>query len=296
MTIQPQPSPLALRVLRFPLTLLVGEFVLVAGVASAYSALVHRLIPPSHDWPNFVGAMGLVVLIIALWKGIQQGLEGRVDRELGFSRFGRELGAGLVIGFAIFVLIALTVAGLGGLTFRGVRGLGDISGMLVVGLVPGVFEEMLFRGIALRHLERLVGTWGALFITAAFFGGAHLFNRDATWFAAVAIAFEAGVLLGGAYLLTRRLWMVVGIHAAWNFTQGWVFSAPVSGGPAPAGLLIVDRHGPAWLTGGAFGLEASAVAMVIATLAGCLMTYLAWRRGEFVPPMWRRPAMVAKVL
>jgi hypothetical protein len=76
------------------------------------------------------------------------------------------------------------------------------------------------------------------------------------------------LLLGAAYLLTRRLWLAMGIHSGWNFTQGWIFSVPVSGGKAPEGLLLTTRHGPEWLTGGAFGLEASAVAMVVATLAG----------------------------
>jgi hypothetical protein len=125
-------------------------------------------------------------------------------------------------------------------------------------------------------------------VTSAFFGLAHIMNPGATWFAAVAIAFEAGILLGGAYMLTRRLWLAIGLHAGWNFTQGWIFSVPVSGGKAPEGLLLVQRHGPEWLTGGAFGLEASAVAMVVATSAGCVLLWLAHRRGRFVAPMWAR--------
>ena len=99
---------------------------------------------------------------------------------------------------------------------------------------------------------------------------------------------EAGILLGAAYLLTRRLWLAVGIHAAWNFTQGWVFSVPVSGGNAPLGLLITRRIGPDWLTGGDFGLEASVVAMVVATITGAAMLVLAVRKGRIQPPMWRR--------
>ena len=37
-------------------------------------------------------------------------------------------------------------------------------------------------------------------------------------------------LLAAAYMLTRRLWLCIGIHFAWNFTQGGIFSAAVSGG------------------------------------------------------------------
>jgi hypothetical protein len=63
-----------------------------------------------------------------------------------------------------------------------------------------------------------------------------------------------------------------------------VFSVPVSGGKAAAGLLVTERHGPEWLTGGAFGLEASAVAMAVVTVAGLALLALAMRRGRAMPP------------
>ena len=162
--------------------------------------------------------------------------------------------------------------------------------MLALGIVSGVFEEVLFRGVLLRHLEQMTGTWIALLITSALFGAGHIFNPDATWFAAFAIAVEAGLLLGAAYLFTRRLWLAIGIHAAWNFTQGWVFSVPVSGGEAPLGLLITRRIGADWLTGGDFGLEASAVAMVVASVAGVVLLRMAIARNGIVLPMWRLQA------
>ena len=153
-------------------------------------------------------------------------------------------------------------------------------------ITSGLFEETLFRGVLFRHIEAMLGSWAALAVTSALFGAAHLGNPGASLFAAFAIAVEAGILLGAAYLLTRRLWLAVGIHAAWNFTQGWVFSIPVSGGDAPLGLLITRREGADWLTGGAFGLEASVVAMLAATLMGLILLRLAIRRGEVRPPMW----------
>jgi hypothetical protein len=160
--------------------------------------------------------------------------------------------------------------------------------MLAIAVVSGTMEETLFRGIVQRHMETMVGTWGSLAFTSALFGALHITNPDATWFSSLAIALEAGILLGAAYLLTRRLWLAIGIHAAWNFTQGWVFSVPVSGGDAPLGLLITRRVGPDWLTGGDFGLEASAVAMVVATLAGLLMLHRAIAKRGLIAPMWRR--------
>jgi len=158
--------------------------------------------------------------------------------------------------------------------------------VLAMAIASGLFEELIFRGILFRQIEAMAGSWVALALTSAFFGAAHLANPDVTWFAAFAIAVEAGVLLGAAYMLTRRLWLAVGIHAAWNFTQGWIFSAPVSGGKALDGLLFTHRSGPDWLTGGGFGLEASAVAMVVATTAGVVMLVLAIKRGRVIAPRW----------
>lgn len=189
----------------------------------------------------------------------------------------------------VFSGAAMVAVMAGAMTIEGLRGgIGNLWGMLSMALISGLFEELLFRGIAFRQLERLLGSWAALALTCAFFGLAHLGNPGATWFAAFAIAVEAGVLLGAAYMYTRRLWLAVGIHAAWNFTQGWVFSVPVSGGSAPEGLLRTSFPGPEWLTGGAFGLEASVPALVVATAAGLWLLRLGILRHGLIAPVWRR--------
>ena len=119
------------------------------------------------------------------------------------------------------------------------------------------------------------------------FGLAHVLNPGATWFSSFAIAVEAGLLLGGAYMLTRSLWMPIGLHAAWNFTQGAIFGVPVSGNPTQ-GLLLARLSGPNILSGGDFGLEASIIALIMATVGGAWLVVLAVRRGEVVQPSWVR--------
>jgi hypothetical protein len=166
-----------------------------------------------------------------------------------------------------------------------------LTGLLPALLGPGIFaavsEEMLFRGVLFRWLEEFGGSWVALLLTSAFFGAVHLRNPNATMLAAVGIAFEGGVLLGGAYMLTRSLWLPMGIHAAWNFTQGEIFGIPVSG-RSVHGLLAARLTGSPLLTGNGFGLEASPIAMVVATAAGVWLVVLAVRRGQLVQPWWTR--------
>ena len=138
-----------------------------------------------------------------------------------------------------------------------------------------------------RHLEDFGGSWFALALTSALFGVAHIFNPNATFFSSFAIAVEAGILLGGAYMLTRSLWAPIGLHAAWNFTQGQVFDVPVSGIDG-TGLVEAKLSGPELLSGGTFGLEASVIALVIATGAGIWLVVRAVRAGHVLRPWWVR--------
>jgi membrane protease YdiL (CAAX protease family) len=132
-----------------------------------------------------------------------------------------------------------------------------------------------------------------LIITSALFGLAHLFNANATWASSLAIMVEAGGLLGGAYLLSGNLWLPIGLHAAWNFTEGFIFDVSVSGSDVH-GLVQSKLSGPVILSGGAFGLEASMIGVLLSIPLGAVLIGLAARRGRIVPPMWlRRSALAA---
>ena len=274
------------RFLRHPLVLLVGGFVAFTALYVLTGLAAGRVAALRNTPLQMLIVLACGALAIWLYQLMKRRIEGREDTDFAHQAAGPELATGLVIGFLLFSATAGVVMLLGGLTVDGVRGTGRLWSMLSMAIASGLFEEIIFRGIVFRHLETLAGSWIALFLTSAFFGVAHLINPDATWFAALAIATEAGILLGAAYMLTRRLWLACGIHAAWNFTQGWVFSAPVSGGKAAEGLLVTHLRGPAWLSGGSFGLEASVVAMVLVTSAGVALLVLAIRQGNAVPLPW----------
>ena len=215
-------------------------------------------------------------------------VERRALHEFGRAGALQELAAGLLIGAGLFSAALGVLALLGGYRITGVRDdWGVVLLPLCVSVAAAVIEEILLRGVLFRLLEASLGSWIALAISAAVFGVGHLANPNASPFAALAIALEAGVLLAAAFMLTRRLWLAIGIHAAWNFTQSGIFSVPTSGIPMN-GLFIGSLSGPQWLTGGAFGAEASVVAVVLCGAAGAVMLVLAARRGHFVAPPWRR--------
>jgi membrane protease YdiL (CAAX protease family) len=229
-----------------------------------------------------------LTLVFATYKLAIRRLGERPHDDLAMAGAPRQLGLGLLLGFVLFSAIVGVAALADVYNIVGQGGTGQLAMMLVTtAIMPAFMEELLFRGILFRWLEEFGGSWFALALTSALFGLGHIFNPNASALSSFAIAIEAGVLLGGAYMLTRSLWMPIGLHAAWNFTQGFVWDVPVSGFDGD-GLVTARLSGNELLSGGAFGLEASLIAMVVATLAGVWLVLRAVRGGQLVRPWWVR--------
>jgi len=232
--------------------------------------------------------VGWAAVGFAVYLAFVRLVERRPVAELGLPGMGRQLGVGVLIGAGLYTacILILMVAGI----YR-IDGLNPISAMLTaipLALSSGIFEELLFRGALFRIVEEWLGSWISLAVSSLVFGLVHLINPNATLTGAIFISAEAGVLLAAAYMLTRRLWMSMGFHMAWNYTQSGVFSGIVSGNDAKPGLIRPVIDGPALLTGGAFGVESSAVAFLLCTTTGVILLIMAARRGHIVPPFWKR--------
>jgi len=270
--------------------LLALVFVVPAFIAEAWvPRLAHSLGPMAAASLSALAACGLGWAAYAAYVRV---VERRPLVEFGRRGALKELVAGVLIGTALFGTTIAVLAALGLYRIHGMRELSVLVVPLAISVGAGAIEEILFRGIVFRIVERSLGTWIALLISAALFGLVHLGNPRASLLGAVAIIFEAGIMLAGAYLLTRRLWLPIGIHIGWNFTQGGVFSVPVSGF-ALTGLFDSTLSGPEWLSGGEFGAEASIVAVVVCVALALVFLTLAARRGHFIAPHWRRSSDAA---
>lgn len=280
--------PLWRRIVDYPLVAMIIAVVLYIAAVAIGIALRPISLPLGPAWNEIVHAVVEICLVLAVYKFVIVRLGERRRDDLPAHHAMRNLGLGLVAGLIIFSAVVGLAALVG--VYR-ITGTGDASRLLVelvgTAIIPGFMEEMLFRGILFRWLEEFGGSWAALFLTSALFGLAHIMNPNATWFASFAIAVEAGILLGGAYMLTRSLWFPMGLHAAWNFTQGEIFDVPVSG-LGEHGLVQAKLSGPPLLSGGEFGLEASLLALLVATAAGIWIVWTAVKKGELVKPRWVR--------
>lgn len=211
-------------------------------------------------------------------------IERRWPAEFSLSRFAPQFSAGVLLGAGLFTLVVGLMWVAGAFTVTGTTlDAAWLGPLLVGGLGAGVFEEIVFRGVIYRITEEGLGTWPALAISALIFGGVHLVNEGATLWSALAIAIEAGILLGLLYNVTRSLWPCIGLHAAWNFTQGAVWGVPVSGHVEKEPSFVQSvRNGPDWLTGGTWGAEASVLAVIVCGAASAVLLVLALRRNTIV--------------
>lgn len=278
-----------LRVLQFPLVrlILLGPLLfLMAGISNGFWGHTFA------DRPLIgIGMAALMVALgFAVYVAFVKFVELRAVSELALPMMGRELGLGMLVGAGLYTLCVLVLMALGVYRIEGINPLAMLLPSVAMALSSGVFEELLHRGTIFRNVEDLLGSWIALLASALFFGLRHLGNADGNIIGALAITIEAGLLLAAAYLLTRRLWLSIGFHIAWNFTQSGIFSGSVSGAFEKPGLFKAIIEGPPLLTGGKFGMEATIVALLICTTVGLAMLRMAVRRSNIVPPFWRRTA------
>lgn len=229
-------------------------------------------------WPQLLaGALSFLA-----YRFFVQRIEKRPLTEFNPRGAVRELGGGLLAG----TLLACSLFGI--LALAGAFRLDGYDGMSVeivrrtaTGFLVGLHEEMLLRGIVLTIMEASFGSAFGLAGSAILFGLGHLPSEGAA-VVAIVNTMAGGITLGAAYLATRRLWLPIGIHIAWNVTIGQIFSAVVSGHGTEPGLLRGTLTGPEWLIGGPFGVESSVVALMLDIVASVVLLRIAAKRGNLV--------------
>ncbi|WEF30825.1 CPBP family intramembrane glutamic endopeptidase [Pseudoduganella chitinolytica] len=233
--------------------------------------------PYRTAWPMLLATLGM----LAGYRFYVRRFEQRDVAELGLAGAGDELGRGLGMGALLVVFCSAVLLAAGAWTATGTAHWTVILVPLPEQVMVAFMEEILFRAVIFRLLERSWGTTIALVVSSVLFVLAHVPNDSFSVFAAVMTA-VASVTLTGAWLMTRRLWLPVGLHFAWNYLFDAVFSLPVSGNPG-RGWIQVTTSGPAWLTGGTYGVEGSFVTLIGWGVAALLLLAAARRRGHWLP-------------
>jgi membrane protease YdiL (CAAX protease family) len=231
--------------------------------------------------------IGVAVLIL-LYSLYVKFIEKRKATEFSTSRMIAETGYGLFVGSGIMVLIVFIMFVSGYYRIDGFNSnIPYYINYIFIFTIAALAEELVFRLILFRLMEELLGTWTAIFSQILLFGFLHGANPNATFWSSLAIGIEAGILLSAVYMYTRRMWLALALHMAWNYTQGIIFGIRVSG-IDQEGIIRPIIEGPEILTGGSFGLEASIVSIVICLFISYYFIQLAIIEKKIVLPVWKR--------
>jgi len=229
-----------------------------------------------------VGVLTAVLALLA-YAGLVRLTERRPVTELALRSAVPGLGLGTVLGIVVFGLVIIDIYFLGYYQVHGQGSTTAAVGLFGFMAAATATEELMFRGVLFRIIERRTGTWLAMLLTGLLFGAYHLINPDASVWGAVAIVLEAGGMLTAAYIATRRLWVPIGLHLGWNFAAAGIFSTVVSGNGSNQGLLRATMSGPTLITGGDFGPEGSLYSILFCGLTAIGFLIVAHRRGRIVP-------------
>ncbi len=276
-------------ILAHPLSMLIiGLFCTLAFMVGS-SAILASIFPKGGGHPEIFLIVMVVVAVAAAigYSAFVRFVEHSPVWDFATKGAWKEWLVGIGVGFGAMTLVVGTIAAFGGYHIRGTELDRQNLVMLAAGIGPGIYEEIISRGLIFRFVEKWLGSWASLAVSSLFFGFMHLGNENSSLLAATAITLEAGVLLAAIYMYTRRLWAAIGVHMAWNYTQGGIYDVPVSG-HAASGLIDAKISGPELLTGGAFGAEASLPAIFICTAIGIYFLWRAHGAGRFIAPSWQR--------
>ncbi len=209
---------------------------------------------------------GLYLLFIYLVEGVW------TSSVLSTRHFPLDIGKGILVGIIFFAIITGILALGGWYSIKSIAFHPSFWDQLSLFFLVACGEEIVFRGIIFRFIDLRWNTGYALIISALLFGALHIFNDSATVWSSLAIAIEAGLMLGMIYKVSGSLWAPIGVHWAWNVMEGPVLGFAVSG-TTDTSIITPIITGPDFITGGSFGAEAS----IFSAAIGLVFTILLWR-------------------
>ena len=249
-----------------------GGFLLVfAGVVALVTGLLYLMhfpkqringvLQPLPLLGSAIAVLGAIVVVTWLFLRF---VEHRSVATIGLPA-GRPWCIGISLGLLLGAIVPVGVAGLlwvgGHATIQPSRLpaadlLRATLPMAGATLLLSSWEEIAYRGYPLQLLNEIGGVWFGTTLAGIAFGLTHAGNAGANPLGLGNTALN-GVLLGWVVLRSGSLWLACGYHTGWNLAASMVLGMRDSGISAPGSLFTTALAGPAWLSGGAYGFEAS---------------------------------------
>ena len=268
------------RVVHFPVILAVCALGLLTAAVLGIKLLGLGLgyftyVPGARYLVPLVAAAAVILVYFVFVRIVER---RRHFEELGGAGWLTEVGLGLGGGLALCLTVFAVQAATGVVSIEGFAFYRELLLPVVTQVSAAICLELLLRGLFFRLAERLLGSWIALLASITFFGGGVLLSGMPASLA-LAAGFQSGLLFAAVFMVTRRLWAVIGFHAAIGIAQVELYGAN--------GFVVSRLAGPDWLTGGAGGADASLPGLAITALVIAALLATAIRRGRIVRPIWQ---------
>jgi membrane protease YdiL (CAAX protease family) len=250
--------------------LLFAAFQAIFRVCLSFIPAVHKLFTTATQGtltPEFELIFeSIAIATVFLAAFIMSRIEKRRFAEYGIparGAFGALFCQGVIWGLSLESLEMLIMHAAGGYSFGGLAlsgvALAHYAVIWAIGFVlVGIAEEFTFRGYAQFTLANGMGFWPAAVLLSALFGAIHLTNPGEGWVGALSVMLF-GLFACFTLRRTGNLWFAIGLHAASDYAETFIYSVPDSGMLAKGHLLNASFHGPRWLTGGSIGPEGSVI-------------------------------------
>ena len=284
------PASITGRVFNFPLARIIVIALFLVPIVILNSVIVMQVIAnleePMATWVDMSRLLITMPLIILSYRLYCQTFEKRDAVEVSFGGAFKQWGAGALVAVGLVLSFVALIALIGEFRIVEFRPVSKLLNNFLMFSTGSLLQEMVLLCVIYRLIEELAGSWISLFLSLMLFGGVHLFNEAET-LATVSMLMLSSVILIAPFILTRRIWVSWGFHAAWNFMQAGVFGMANSG-ILFEGWIVSEFSGPEWITGGTIGLEATYLSIGLDFLIGVVILSMAMKAGKLVAPKWKR--------
>jgi len=242
-----------------------------------FKPLLSQIIDDSILVKSIVGLLSVVILLLS-YKIFYSFIEKRHITELSFNNYHKPLFIGWFIGFGIISLLFLILYLTGHYKVVKVNNLSRVISPLMLFIVMGVIEEVIFRGIIFRIVENVWGTIRALIVSSFLFSIIHFTNTGFSFISGLAIFLHLGLLTGILFSLTKNIWYPIFLHIGWNFAFV-IYGVTLSGGNDFDTFLVGQLTGSKAVIGGAFGPEDSVITILLGLFVFSFLYYKKIRQG-----------------
>ena len=161
-----------------------------------------------------------------------------------------------------------------------------IRGIFSFGINAGICEELVFRGMIFRYMQRTLGLKVAVILPSLLFASAHIMNMESFNLTDLVLLILAGSSVAAMFTLfalkSDSIYSGAFAHAVWNtLIIGGVFGIgdTVNGMANDSYIIIPIQSTNKLLTGGNFGVEAALPAIIGYIAVAVMIGFLVKKEG-----------------